>query len=65
MLAMESKLMDGPEKIVARKEITPLETSIQSFYKDVYIPSLYKYKYHIALVSILSKNEIRCIQIEQ
>ena len=61
--AVDLNLMESPEKIVRRKEITLLESSIYSFHNEVYIPMLHKFKYHIAIVSILNKNyckKMRC-----
>ena len=61
---VKSKVLEKPEKIVRRKEITLLESSISSFHKDVYIPMLQKFKYHIAIVSILSKNHCKKLRCE-
>ena len=62
-LAISNNVQEFPEKITKRKEITLLELSIEHFHKNVYIPHLKKYKYHIALVTLLSKNhckKMRC-----
>ena len=53
-----------PEKIVRKKEITLMESSIDDFHKQTYIPMLKQYRYHIALVSILSKNHCRKTRYE-
>ena len=53
--------VDGyvPEKIVKRKEITSVDATIDKFHSEVYIPMLIKYRYHMALVTILSKNHCK------
>ena len=43
-------------KLSKRKEITMLESPIHKFHTETYIPMLKKYRYHLALVIILSKN---------
>ena len=52
------KMNDGTsiQKISKRKEVTMLDTPIDKFHNDMYIPMLKKYRYHLALVIILSKN---------
>ena len=67
-LAVENNLLEVPEKISKRKEITLMETSIEKFHNDVYVPYLKKYKYHIFLVTLLSKNhckKMRCDAFEE
>ena len=53
-----------PEKIIKKKEIAILETSIDKFHKEIYIPTLSQYRYHIALVIILSKNHCKKSRFE-
>ena len=53
-----------PEKIIKKKEITIQETSIDHFHKEIYIPMLSQYRYHIALVIILSKNHCKKSRFE-
>ena len=54
--AIAKKQLNCPEKLTRRKEITLLESSINHFHKDAYLPMLKRYRYHIALVTILSKH---------
>ena len=56
--------MEFPEKIVRRKEIIHMECSINEFHDKVYLPILRKYKYHLALVIILSRNYCKKIRNE-
>ena len=51
--------MDREERMSRRKEITLLTTSIYDFHQKVYIPYMKRYKYHMALVSLLSKNHCK------
>ena len=55
-LLMQKKIIEVPEKIFKRKEIVHDECSINDFHTNIYIPMLRKFKYHLALVIILSKN---------
>ena len=62
--AIERNELNAPEKITKRKEITSVETSIHKFHNDVYIPMLKRYRYHIALVNILSKHHCKKMRFE-
>ena len=53
-----------PEEITKRKEITSMSCSFPLFHKNTYIPMLKQYRYHIALVSILSKNHCKKFRYE-
>ena len=57
-------VISSPEKIIRKKEITLMKTDISSFHDDVYVPAMNKYKYHIFLVSILSKNYCKKMRYE-
>ena len=57
--AISSDDMNVPDKIVKRKEITSIDSTIDKFHTEVYIPMLKKYRYHMALVTILSKNHCK------
>ena len=48
-----------PDKIVRRKEITSVDATIDKFHSEVYVPMLKKYRYHMGLVTILSKNHCK------
>ena len=61
---VDSGMMKATEKIVRRKEITMVTLPIHRFHREVYIPMLMRYKYHINLVSILSKNHCKAMRIE-
>ena len=54
--ASEMKEETNFPKISKRKEITMLESPINNFIKEIYTPMLNRYRYHLALVIILSKN---------
>ena len=67
LLGVNNNSQEFSEKISKRKEIALMESSIDKFHKDFYIPHLKKYKYHIALVTLLSKNhckKMRCDAFE-
>ena len=54
-----SNMLHSPEKITRRKEISLMQSHIYSFHRNVYIPAPNRYKYHIFLVSIMSKNHCK------
>ena len=54
----------SPEKIIRRKEITSMEYTIDKFHTQFYIPALNKYKYHMLLVTLLSKNYCKKMRSE-
>ena len=61
---VEKQVLQTPEKIVRKKEITMVDKPIHDFHEKVYIPSLVKYKYHINLVSVLSKNHCKAMRTD-
>ena len=61
---IEKKHLTAPEPLTRRKEITMINTSISMFHKNVYLPYLRKYKYHSALVTLLSKNYCKKMRTE-
>ena len=62
--AVLKKEINLPEKLSKRKEITLLESTIDKFHIETYIPLLKRYRYHMALVSILSKNQCKKTRFE-
>ena len=61
---MAQKIIDSPEPLFRKKEITMIECSISQFHNHVYIPYMKKFKYHTALVTLLSKNYCKHMRTE-
>ena len=62
--SVKKGILESEERLTRRKEMTFLKTKIMEFHQNVYAPYLKRYKYHIALVTLLSKNYCKKMRID-